>query len=61
MPSTLGVTYLVVILNATVTGIASTGMKCYIKCSKKVSEYALRKRFPVFKGGFAKIPAASIT
>jgi len=35
---------------STVTGIASTEMKGYIQCSKKVSEYALRKWFPENEG-----------
>ena len=63
MPTTLGVTYLVVLLNvfiSTGTELASTEMKGYIQCSKKVSDYALKKWFPenegtnifVVKGGF---------
>jgi hypothetical protein len=44
MPTALGVTYLVVLLNvfiSTGTGLASTEMKGYIQCSKKVSDYAV--------------------
>ena len=53
MPTTLGVTYLVVLLNvfiSTGTGLASTEMKGYIQCSKKVSDYALKKWFPENEG-----------
>ena len=53
MPTALGVTYLVVLLNvfiSTGTGLASTEMKGYIQCSKKVSDYALKKWFPENEG-----------
>ena len=47
------VTYLDVLLNvfiSTGTGLASTEMKGYIQCSKKVSDYALKKWFPENEG-----------
>jgi len=53
MPPTLCVTYLVVLLHvfvSTATGMASTQMKGYIQCSKKVSKYALTKWFPEDEG-----------
>ncbi len=53
MPRTLGVTYLVVLLNVFIStgkGLASTEMKGYIQCSENVSDYALKKWFPENEG-----------
>ena len=53
MPATLGVTYLVVLLNvfiSTGTGLASTEMKGYIQCSKKFSDHAPKKWFSENEG-----------